>query len=68
MSGFSLSWLRQRAPFDRAARDAALARRFAAAASGCASAAARTSPAMTAASMPGSSGPIHQSLGAVDTA
>ena len=31
MSGFSLSWLRQRAPFDRAARDAALARRFAAA-------------------------------------
>ena len=29
MSGFSLSWLRQRAPFDRAARDAALARRFA---------------------------------------
>jgi hypothetical protein len=31
VSGFSLSWLRQRAPFDRAARDAALARRFAAA-------------------------------------
>jgi len=31
VSGFSLSWLRQRAPFDRAARDAALASRFAAA-------------------------------------
>ena len=31
MSGFTLAWLRQRAPFDRAARDAALARRFAAA-------------------------------------
>jgi hypothetical protein len=30
MSGFSLDWLRLRAPFDRAARDPALARRFAA--------------------------------------
>ena len=30
MTGFSLSWLRQRAPFDRAARDASLALRFAA--------------------------------------
>ena len=31
MIGFSLDWLRLRAPFDRAARDAGLARRFAAA-------------------------------------
>lgn len=31
MSGFSADWLRQRAPFDRAARDSALALRFAAA-------------------------------------
>jgi len=31
VSGFTLAWLRQRAPFDRAARDAALAQRFAAA-------------------------------------
>jgi hypothetical protein len=31
MTGFSLDWLRLRAPFDRAARDAGLARRFAAA-------------------------------------
>lgn len=31
MSGFSLAWLRQRAPFDLVARDAALTRRFAAA-------------------------------------
>ncbi|HUH84472.1 MAG TPA: class I SAM-dependent methyltransferase [Stellaceae bacterium] len=31
MSGFSLEWLRLRAPFDRAARDEGLARRFAAA-------------------------------------
>jgi SAM-dependent methyltransferase len=31
VSGFTLGWLRQRAPFDDAARDAALARRFAAA-------------------------------------
>jgi hypothetical protein len=31
MSGFSLDWLRLRAPFDRAARDGGLARRYAAA-------------------------------------
>jgi hypothetical protein len=31
MTGFSLDWLRLRAPFDRAARDAGLAHRFAAA-------------------------------------
>ena len=31
VSGFSLEWLRLRAPFDRAARDESLARRFAAA-------------------------------------
>jgi hypothetical protein len=31
MSGFSLDWLRLRAPFDRAARDPGLSRRFAAA-------------------------------------